>query len=218
MVSPERARWAGPERGAPTRRGLLVGAGALLTASGGVLLTGCGSTPAKGSGSEHTTASVTTPSAAAGSADLRILQRALVLERRTVAAYTAGIPLLDARRATWAKGFLAQELEHTGELITLIRAAGGMAPPPDPNPAIGHPHSGDGVIALLRALEGEQLAGYMNWIPQLSEPAMRAAVASIVASDAQHLTALSQAQGRPAAPSAFPGGAVASASGTGATA
>jgi hypothetical protein len=200
----------GPEGGAPTRRGLLrSGAGVVLLAGGGSLLAACGgsSTPSD-SGPQHTTASVTTPAPAASAADLGILQHALLLERRTVAAYTAGIPLLDARRATWAKAFLSQELEHCGELIALIHAAGGTAAEPPADPAIGDAHDGDGVLALLHGFEDAQVSGYMNWIPQLSEPAMRAAVASIVASDAQHMAALSEAQGRPAAPSAFPGGAV----------
>jgi hypothetical protein len=190
----------------PTRRGL-IGA-ALGVAGGGLLLAGCGTTAAPAtSGTQHTTATVTTPPAAAAAADVKILDAALALERRTIAAYTAGIPLLGTTRATWAQQFLAEELAHAGELITLIKDVGYQAPDPAANESIGHPRDGDGVVAVLRALEHEQIDRYMGWIPQLSSGALRASVASIVACDAQHITALSATLGQPAITTAFPGGA-----------
>jgi hypothetical protein len=55
--------------------------------AGGALLTGCGTTVARGTGgAQHTTASVTTPAPDVAAGDRRILQSALTLERRTVAA------------------------------------------------------------------------------------------------------------------------------------
>ena len=50
--------------------------------------------------------------------DVGILMTALALERRTVAAYIAAIPLLPHAQVKGAKQFLSEELEHTGELIS----------------------------------------------------------------------------------------------------
>jgi uncharacterized protein (DUF1684 family) len=54
------------------------------------------------------------------------------------------------------------------------------------------------VLAVLESLEGLQLTGYARWIPRLSAGTMRAGAASIFANDAQHITALREARGRPA--------------------
>lgn len=177
-----------------TRRELLTGAAA--AAAGGLLLAGCG---AGGSAADvHPTVPTAPPSPAEAARDVSILRAALALERRTVAAYTAGIPLLDAARAQWAKAFLSEELEHTGELISLIRLAGAKAPDPAGSYAIGHPRDGDEVLGVLEGLEALQLDSYARWIPRLSAGTMRAGAASIFANDAQHITALRAARGRPA--------------------
>ena len=185
---------------APTRRGLLTGAGAALGGAGAALLAaGCGSSSKPASGPAVTRA----PAAGAAHADVQILGRALELERRTVAAYTASIPLLDHARAHWAKRLLAEELAHTGELISLIKLAGATAGPPADSYAIGDPRDPAGALAVLESLESRQIAGYLSWIPRLSPGSTRAAAASILAADAQHITALRQARGRPALTSAF---------------
>jgi hypothetical protein len=167
-----------------------------VVAAGALLAAGCGASRAPVDA--HPATPRTAPSPAAASADVPILRAALQLERRTVAAYTAGIPLLDRARARWAKVFLAEELQHTGELISLLRLAGATAPPPAASYAIGHPRDGDGVVAVLESLEALQLAGYARWIPRLSPGTMRAGAASLFANDAQHITALRAARGRPA--------------------
>ena len=135
--------------------------------------------------------------------DVQILNAALALERRTVAAYTAGIPLLPWSMAKTAKQFLNEELQHTGELLALIKAAGGIAPPRADSYAIGHPHDAGGVLRLLHQLESTQIAGYLRAIPRLSPGPLRAEVASVLANDAQHLSILRLAQGTNPLPSAF---------------
>ena len=104
-------------------------------------------------------------SAPVRSQDIAILNQALALERRTVAAYIAGMPLLTRSERKAARQFLNEELEHTGELISLIKAAGGKAPPRADSYVLGHPTDGPGVLALLHSLEGLQISGYLDWIP-----------------------------------------------------
>jgi hypothetical protein len=135
--------------------------------------------------------------------DVEILNAALALERRTIAAYTAGIPLLEHPDQKAAKQFLNEELQHTGELLALIKAAGGIAPPRGDSYDIGHPHDAAGVLALLHELERTQIAGYVKAIPKLSPGPVRAAVATILCNDAQHITIIRTIQGTNPLPSAF---------------
>jgi hypothetical protein len=135
--------------------------------------------------------------------DVSLLSAALALERRTVAAYTAGIPLLGRLESKAASQFLSEELEHTGELISLIKAAGGHAAPRAASYDLGHPGDATAVLALLHGLERAQVAFYLTAIPKLSPGPMRAAVATILNSDAQHITALRLTQGLDPVPSAF---------------
>ena len=139
--------------------------------------------------------------------DVAILGRALELERRTVAAYTACIPLLSHDQAKTAEQFLNEELQHTGELISLITAAGAKEAPRAASYEIGDPRDGPEVLTLLHALESLQIAFYLQWIPHLSPAPARAAVATILNVDAQHIAVLRLARGKAPAPSAFVTGA-----------
>jgi hypothetical protein len=188
-------------QGGPCRREVLLGAGASLAAGAGLVLAGCGN---KAQVPKH--AAKTAP-APVRRRDVQILNAALYLERRTVAAYTAGIPLLPRDQAKAAKQFLNEELEHTGELLGLIKAAKGVAIPRAASYNIGHPHDGDEVLALLHELETAQVAGYVKAIPDLSPGPVRAAVSTILANDAQHLSILRLEQGENPVPSAFVTGA-----------
>jgi hypothetical protein len=137
-------------------------------------------------------------------ADLQILDHLLRLERWTVAAYIASIPLLRRPRARAAKQFLNEELEHTGELLSLIKSAGGRkGPPRAASYPLGHPRDEQQVLALLHGLERAQLTAYLAAIPRLAPGSVRAAAASILASDSQHIAILRMMQGVPALPSAF---------------
>lgn len=137
------------------------------------------------------------------SGDVEILSAALTLERRTIAAYVASIPLLPKGQADDAKTFLNEELQHAGELITLIKSAGGRAPDRADSYAIGHPRGPAAVLALLHSFERLQIASYLRWIPRLAPGPYRAAVATILSSDAQHVAVLRAAQGMPALAAAF---------------
>jgi hypothetical protein len=178
----------------------LSGVGATLAGAGALGLSGCG-----GRSTTGRKAVKQLPKAIADR-DIAILTQALELERRTVAAYVAGIPLLSHDQAKTARQFLSEELEHTGELISLITAAGGKANPRANSYALGHPTDQAGVLALLHSLESLQITSYLRWITELSPGPVRAAVASIVTVDAQHITMLRLAQGRDPVPSAFVSG------------
>ena len=179
-----------------SRRALLSGAGAALTGVAALALGGCGR-PATGR------AAVKELPRPLMENDVRILGRALELERRTVAAYVAGMPLLSHPLAKAARQFLNEELQHTGELISLITAAGAKAPLRADSYELGHPRDAGGVLALLHSLESLQIKTYLESIPRLSPGPVRAAVASILTVDAQHLAMLRLAQGQTPVPSAF---------------
>jgi hypothetical protein len=183
----------------PSRRGLFAGAAAL---TGSVLLGGCG----RATVGSHPAVPVRRPSKSQARRDTAILLQALALERRTVVAYTAAIPLLDHSRAAWARHFLMEELDHVGEVIRLLHVAGSMVPGQAPSFDIGHAHDGPGALRVLDELEALQTERWMHWIPRLSAGTMRAGAASIVANDAQHLLALRGARGQPALGSAFVAG------------
>jgi hypothetical protein len=184
--------------GGLSRRRLLTGAAAAV---GGVLVTGCGSTPVAAS---HPTVAQRPPTGTRARADdVRILTAALAMERRTIAAYAASIPLLGDAEARWARAFVVEEIQQAGALSKLLTLTGASTPAENGEPKIGHPRDGAQATALLRALESEQIAAYLRWIPRLTAPALRAGVASILSSDAQHITTLRSALGDEPLGSAF---------------
>ena len=181
--------------GAPSRRALLTGTGTAL--AGGVLaLAGCGSVDTGSNAVKQTSASVR-------ERDIAILGRALELERRTVAAYIACIPLLTRPERKACRQFLNEELQHTGELTSLIKAAGGKAAPRADSYALGHASDGPSALALLHSLENLQISSYLGWIPQLSPAPVRAAVASILTVDSQHLAMVRVMQDQDPVPGPF---------------
>ncbi|MDQ6729164.1 MAG: hypothetical protein M3022_02360, partial [Actinomycetota bacterium] len=116
-----------------SRRALLGGATGALAGAASLAVSGCGTQAKTGAYSLHRARPLVRQ------ADITLLEGLLDLERHTVAAYTAGIPLLGHDDAKTAKQFLDEELQHTGELISLIKAAGGHAPPRRAAFDLGHP-------------------------------------------------------------------------------
>jgi hypothetical protein len=181
-----------------SRRGLLTGAAA---AAGTVLLAGCGGS-SMSAGSDSTTG--TSPSADMSPRDVRLLTTALELERRTVDAYVACIPLLSSDNAKAAALWMSAEIQHTGALIGLIFQAGAKAQPRANSYNIGPvPSSQSQALARLASLEQLQISYYLRIIPQLQLSTARAAVSAILSSDAQHIALLRLVQGQTAVPSAF---------------
>lgn len=173
----------------PTRRNLLSCFGAGLGAGAVVVVAGCG-------GSAHEKGIRSAPPSAQ-SADIALLNRALDLEHETVAAYTAGIPLLTGRAKKATQQFLDQELSHAGELYGLIKQAKGTPVKPRPDYELGHPRSSDEVLNLVHGLERRQIALYLGMITRLSPGSVRAAITAILANDAQHVAIVRSAIGLP---------------------
>jgi rubrerythrin len=121
-------------------------------------------------------------------ADVVILNRLLDVEYKAIAAYTAVIPLLHYHLRDAAKQFLSQEITHSGELYALIRQADGIGSKAQPSYDLGQPRTHNEILQLLHSVEQEQIAGYVEAIPNVSPGSVRAALAAILASDAQHLT------------------------------
>jgi hypothetical protein len=178
--------------------------GGAAAAVGAAVVTGCGGS--RGSARTDSTTSETGTSANenASPRDVELLVAALELERRTVEAYVACVPLMSKSNAKAATGWLSAEIQHTGELIGLIGQAGGKAKPRANSYEIGPMPGGQAqALALLARLEELQISHYLGIIPQLQLATARASVASILCSDAQHIALLRFMQGKPAVPSAF---------------
>jgi hypothetical protein len=135
--------------------------------------------------------------------DAQLLNSLLRLERRAIAAYTAGAPLLSGRDGRAATAFLRQELAHAGLLLALIKHAGGTAPARLASYDLGHPRNRGDVLALLHQVERAQLVAYVDAVPRLSPGYVRASVATILADDAQHVSVLRTLLGMNPVPAAF---------------
>jgi Ferritin-like domain/TAT (twin-arginine translocation) pathway signal sequence len=136
-----------------------------------------------------------------------LLDHALGLERRAIAAYAAGIPLLAGSDKLIATQFLKQELLHAGRLIALIQAMGGRVQARSQSYDLGQPRTPRQIIELLHTVEQAEIAAYLKLFPELSGGALRANVATILANDAQHVAILRRALGELPVPSAFPSAA-----------
>jgi hypothetical protein len=186
-----------PARAGTSRRALL--STALL---GTVALSGCGGHRLTGA------KAVKQAQPTVQHSDLTLLTALLYLERKTVAAYTAGIPLLSKPNAKTAQQLLDEELEHTGELLSLIKAAGGGKGPARPaGYQLGDPRDQAAVLTLLHDLERAQISAYLSAIAKLSPGPVRAAASTILCSDAQHIALLRAAQGLDPVPSPLVSGA-----------
>jgi hypothetical protein len=184
-----------------SRRGLIGGA---VAAAGTLVLAGCGGS--SGSARTDSTADQTGTSTTDDTSprDVELLATALELERRTIDAYVACIPLLSKTNAQAAVIWLSAEIQHTGELIALIKQAGGKPAPRANSYELGRmPSNQAQALALLASFEQLQISYYLRTISQLQLATARAAVGTILASDAQHIALLRLVQGKPAVPSAF---------------
>ena len=184
-----------------SRRGLIGGA---VAAAGTLVLAGCGGS--SGSARTDSTADQTGTSTTDDTSprDVELLATALELERRTIDAYVACIPLLGKTNAQAAVIWLSAEIQHTGELIALIKQAGGKPAPRANSYELGRmPSNQAQALALLASFEQLQISYYLRTISQLQLATARAAVSTILASDAQHIALLRLVQGKPAVPSAF---------------
>ncbi len=189
-----------PAGAAESTRRTLLGGWQTAVAGGAIVgLVGCGKSSSR--------PNLRSLAPAARSADVVLLNRALDLEHEAIAAYTAGIPLLDGRAKKAAQLFLEQELSHAGEMSGLVKQAGGKPNKPRSSYDLGRPRTGSDVLRLLHELEHRELRLYLAAITQLTPGAVRAAIAAVLANDAQHVAVLRSVLGLAPVPGAFVTGA-----------
>ena len=176
---------------AVSRRGFLHGAGAVATGGSAALLAACGG----GSGKKE--------SKEAKQADVAILNSAIDLENRAIAAYTAGAPLLKGEALKLGRKLLGQEKDHADALSTAASQLGGHPIHPKASYSFPRVRNQDDVLRLFDTIEHELIGVYLDALPKLSSPSLRAQVASILANEAEHLSIVLGALGRPQVPTAF---------------
>jgi rubrerythrin len=183
------------------RRALLAVAG---TALAGGVLAACGSSDDDSSGIATETGA---EQSTAASADVAILNQALAIEQRAVAAYhTAAEHLAGARRAT-AQHFEAQEREHADALAQAVTALGATPASARDRYAIPSLDDADAVLRFAMGVEQIAIAQYLDLIPKLSSQNLRGTFASILTVEAEHLAVLREEAGQDPAPDAFVRGA-----------
>jgi hypothetical protein len=178
---------------------LLKAAGAGLAGGAALLLAACGGSHSSSSRTTTTTTSEPVPN----SLDAELLNHLLDLEHVGIAAYTAGIPLLSPAGRKDGKLFLTQELSHAGELGGLVKQAGGKPHKGRETYNLGHPRTADDVLKLLHRIERAQINAYLDAIPKVSLGSTRAALAAMLANDAQHISVVRLSLGRRPIPTAL---------------
>lgn len=190
-ATPDRDR---PSRRDLVRRGLGVGATALAAAWTVPLLTA-------------------QDALAQADGDAAVVSAAITLEHTSMAAYDrlasrtqpAAIPAGVARRVG------RQEAEHVRALSAALRRMGGTPPrrgDPELLASLGRIRSSREVARFALELETMAVAGYYEAVGKLNDAALLGTLASIMASDGQHLVLLRQGLGREPLPLAFETGQV----------
>jgi Ferritin-like domain len=124
-------------------------------------------------------------------------------EYTAAAAYIAGIPLLRDPNLGAAKHFLTQEVSHITQLSNLVTVAHGVPNGPRASYDLGHPRSETEVLELIHRAERVTIRAYLDAIPKLSPGAARAAAASILANEAQHVSVVRHSLGMDPVPDAL---------------
>jgi rubrerythrin len=160
-----------------------------------VLLSACGEEEKKQDESESS----------AERADAGVLNGLIDLENTVIAAYTAGAPLLKGDLVKLGRQILSQEKEHADALSQAVLDLGGQPSKPQADYTAQFPRLREqaDVLSFASQLENRAIAAYVDALPKLSNGDLRARAASIVTSEAEHLSVLLGAQGRPQAPAAF---------------
>jgi rubrerythrin len=159
----------------------------------GLLLGGAAAVPLLGTAGE---------ALAAARGDRQIVTAAIVLEQHAVAIYDAALETgrLDPSLQKIVRHLRDQEREHADGLARALRGLGGRRPPPG-STLEGFPR-GHRFANFALQMEDELIAAYYEAMPRL-RPGLRQPLASIMASEAQHLVVLRQALGRDPLPQAF---------------
>ena len=170
-----------------SRRDLFLLAGVTSVGGSAVFLAACGDEDDGNGGEESGRAS-------SGERDVRILNVAVDLEHTAVAAYTAGLALLEGTAFEAGRQFLAHEREHAAGLGRAIKDLGGTPNQPRHNDEYRtrFPNLKTQEDALRFAVDVENMAveAYLDAIPKLSSHDLRQTAAAIVANEAEHISVL----------------------------
>jgi rubrerythrin len=135
--------------------------------------------------------------------DVQILNTALDLEHMAVAAYTAGAKLLKGATLAAGKTFRQHEQEHADGLTRAIKDLGGK--PNKARASYDFPslRSEQNVLNFAVDIESTAVAAYIDALPKLATPDLRATASAIVTNEAEHIAVLLGALGKEQAPDAF---------------
>jgi rubrerythrin len=139
--------------------------------------------------------------------DFRLMNRILSLEHAGIAAYREGLPLLRGSALASVRRFLSQEREHAAFLRRRISDLGGT--PNLPKTAAEYRRSFPAlrdqadVLRFAVDLENRIVRAYVEFVPKMSSPELRAVAGAIVATEAEHISVLLGERNLPPIPSAF---------------
>jgi hypothetical protein len=176
-------------RGRGVRRALLLAIVAVLL---GVALGACGGGGSSGGSDKER--------------DVRTLNEILGRQLAAVAAYSKVLPHLHGPDHAAAQQFRAQEQEHVDATTKTLRGIGGEADPPTETIEADDLKTRAESLEFLYEMESATLDAELSAVGKLSVDWPRPLIASMAASQAQHLVLLRQALGaKPSevAPSAF---------------
>ncbi len=147
--------------------------------------------------------------AAAGGADVDILNAALAAEHQAIAAYQvgAGSGLLTPAVKSLALAFQGHHKAHADLLAATVGRLGGKAA--DAKPHYDFPldqlKSQADVLRFAAGLEKGAVSAYVGAVPKFADRDLSQAAASILGDEAMHWAVLRNALGEPPVPAAFVG-------------
>lgn len=188
-----------------SRRRFFALSGVGVVGGSAVFLTACGG------GEEESSAggagqSEVTEAKSPRETDVQILNTAIDLEHMAVAAYTAGAKLLKGSALAAGKQFRDHEQEHADGLATAIKDLGGKANTPRRGYDFPTLRSQADVLNFAIDIENTAIAAYIDALPKLATPELRATAAAIITNEAQHVAVLLGALGKEPVPDAFVAG------------
>jgi hypothetical protein len=189
-----------PPAGSSRRELLLASAMAAAGGAGAALVASCG-------GSDSKTQSTATVSTAQADSDAAILGALLDQENSSIVAYALVATRLHGVAQASARRFLGHERRHAAALERAIRSLGDTPSPPRPRAEYeaGFPRLRDARDALSFALDVETtaVAAYSDALGKIATDDVRATLAAIFVTEAEHASVVLGDLGRPQVPDPF---------------
>ena len=140
-------------------------------------------------------------------ADAAVASSLIEAERTAIVAYgLAGEHLRGGARSV-ATRFGAQEREHARAIERALRALGGTPPPRRRRSeyVAGFPQvtSADSALRLALDIENTQVSAYADALGTVATPSLKATIASVLTTEAEHMSVILGRLREPQAPQAF---------------